>query len=137
VTYLVDTNVLSEATKQVADGSVIRWLRFNSAELVTNPIVLGEIRTGILVLPRGKKRERLLEWYGNTVERIAIIAFDTYSGIVWADLNAELWRKGRTMPIKDSLIAATARQHGLTIATRNTEDYKYTGVKLVNPFLDR
>lgn len=134
MTFLVDTNVLSEATKRNADESVVSWLRSHRSELVVNPIVLGEIRTGILVLPQSKKRQRLLDWYTTTVERIAILAFDSNSGLIWAELNAELWRKGRNMPIKDSLIAATARQHDLTIATRNINDYRYAGVQLVDPF---
>jgi predicted nucleic acid-binding protein len=134
VTFLVDTDVLSEAIKRKVDEAVVRWLRSHRAELVINPIILGEVRMGILLLPRSKRRERLLDWYTTTVEKIAVITFDSYSGLVWAELSADLWKKGRVMPIKDSLIAATARQHGLTIATRNTEDYKHAGVKLVNPF---
>ena len=134
MTFLVDTNVLSEATKRSADESVVSWLRSHRDELVVNPIVLGEIRTGILILPQSKKRQRLLDWYTTTVERIAILAFDSNSGLIWAELNAELWSKGRNMPIKDSLIAATARQHDLTIATRNINDYRHAGVKLVDPF---
>jgi toxin FitB len=134
VTFLVDTNVLSEATKRYADESVVRWLRSHSSELVINPIILGEVRSGILLLPQSKRRQRLMEWYNTTVEKIAVIAFDSYSGLVWAGLTVELSKKGRSMPVTDSLIAATARQHGLAIATRNTEDYKYAGVKLVNPF---
>jgi predicted nucleic acid-binding protein len=47
---------------------------------------------------------------------------------------AELRRKGRAMPIKDSLIAASARQHDMTIATRNVDDYRFAGVRIVNPF---
>lgn len=137
MTFLVDTNVLSEATKRNADNSVVDWLRSTRTELVINPIILGEIRTGILILPRSKRRERLLEWYSNAVERIAVIAFDVTSGLVWAELSAELWRKGRTMPLKDSLIAATARQHNLTVATRNVADYRHAGVRLVNPFSPR
>jgi toxin FitB len=134
VTFLVDTDVLSEATKRKADEAVVRWLRSHRSELVINPIILGEVRMGILLLPRSKRRESLLDWYSTTVERIAVITFDSYSGLIWAELSADLWKKGRVMPIKDSLIAATARQHGLTIATRNTVDYKHAGVKLVNPF---
>jgi predicted nucleic acid-binding protein len=134
VTFLVDTDVLSEATKRKADEAVVRWLRSHRAELVINPIILGEVRMGILLLPRSKRRESLLDWYTTAVEKIAVISFDSFSALAWAELTVELSKKGRTMPIKDSLIAATARQHGLTIATRNTVDYKHAGVKLVNPF---
>lgn len=136
MTFLVDTNVLSEATKRNANESVVSWLRSHRGELVVNPIVLGEILTGILILPQSKKRQRLLDWYTTSVEKIASLAFDSNSGLIWAELNAELWSKGHNMPIKDSLIAATARQHGLAIATRNTADYRHAGVTLVNPFVE-
>jgi hypothetical protein len=63
-----------------------------------------------------------------------VVAFDGETASNWSRLLAELHRKGRAMPIKDSLIAASARQHRLTVATRNVTDYKYAGVSLANPF---
>jgi predicted nucleic acid-binding protein len=62
--------------------------------------------------------------------------FDAGAAREWAALLAELKRNGRAMPIKDSLIAATARQHRLTVVTRNTEDFTHTGVPVLNPFED-
>jgi toxin FitB len=53
---------------------------------------------------------------------------------VWAKLLANLRRKGRAIPIKDSLIAVTAKQHGLTVVTGNAADFRYAGVPIVNPF---
>jgi toxin FitB len=59
---------------------------------------------------------------------------DAGTARIWAGLLAELKRAGRAMPVKDSLIAATARQHRLTVATRNVGDYRHSGVAIVNPF---
>lgn len=132
--FLVDANVLSEATKPRPDDAVINWLSRHEIELAVNPIVLGELEYGILLLPSGKKREQLREWFVVGIKHLTVLDLDAATGRIWAGLLAELKRKGRAMPIKDSLIAATARQHGLTVATRNTLDFAHSGVKLVNPF---
>ena len=132
--FLVDANVLSEATKPRPDEVVIEWLSRHGTEIAVNPIVLGELEYGILLLPSSKKRERLREWFAAGIKHLPVLELDAGTGRVWAVLLAELKRKGHAMPIKDSLVAATARQHGLTVATRNTRDFAHAGVKIVNPF---
>ncbi|MFV2074333.1 MAG: PIN domain-containing protein [Thermoanaerobaculales bacterium] len=132
--YLVDANVLSEPTKPRPRAMVIQWLRRNESELVLSPIVLGELQFGILLLPAGRKRTRLLTWFAAGAQGLPVIEFDAATADTWARLLADLKRKGRAMPIKDSLIAATARQHKLAVATRNVADYQHARVKLVNPF---
>jgi predicted nucleic acid-binding protein len=134
MTFLVDANVLSEATKPRPDGSVLAWLSLNAADLAVTPIILGELQYGILLLPSGRKRERLLGWFAGGIRHLPVIDLDAETGRVWATLLAEMKRKGRAMSVKDSLNAATARQHRLTVATRNTSDFAHAGVKVVNPF---
>jgi predicted nucleic acid-binding protein len=124
VKYLVDANVLSEATKPVPDSGVVRWLRQNEPDLAVDPVILGEIRFGILLLPRGMRRTRLERWFEAGVERLHCVTWDAAVGLRWAQLLAELRAAGRAMPIKDSLIAATALTHGLTVATRNRVDFE-------------
>lgn len=63
------------------------------------------------------------------------VAWDATTGLRWARLLAELRRTGRSLPIKDSLIAATALVHGFTLVTRNTRDFAVTGVDLLDPFV--
>ena len=63
-----------------------------------------------------------------------MLDIDAATGTVWAELLADLKRKGRVMPVKDSLIAASARQHSLAVATRNVDDYRHTGLAVENPF---
>lgn len=135
--YLVDANVLSDPTKPRPVGQVVDWLRRYEGELVVNPIILGDLEFGILLLPASKRRTRLLDWCTNGVKHLRVLELDANTASVWAKLLSTLRRKGCAMPIKDSLIAATARQHGLTIATRNLADYRYAGVKVVDPFVDR
>ena len=133
--YLVDANVLSEPTKEVADSKVVAWLNANESNLVVDSIIIGELRIGILALPRGRKRDRLEQWYETVVETIDCIAWDSTISRRWAALVVELKRKGETVPLLDGMIAATALQHDLVVATRNTRDLQKTGVKTFNPFV--
>lgn len=132
--YLVDANVLSETTKPNPDADVVQWLRDHEAELAANPIILGEIEYGILLLPAGKKRTRLKQWLSQGVQRLRIVELDAGTASTWAALLSRLSRRGLAMPIKDSLIAASALQHGLTVATRNIADFSNAEVAVVNPF---
>jgi predicted nucleic acid-binding protein len=134
MSYLVDSNVLSEQTKPQPDQRALAWLNENDANIVLNPIILGEIEFGIRTLPAGRRRTGLLKWFTAGVQLLPVLPIDAVTAVSWAGLLAELHRKGRTMPVKDSLIAATARQHGLSVATRNIADYKYAGVGVINPF---
>ena len=132
--YLVDANILSEPTKRNPSFRVIEWLRKNERDLTINPIILGELEYGILLLPSGRHRKLLEEWFSSGVQRLRILDFDAITASHWARLLARLKKKGFAMPVKDSLIAATAITYGLSIATRNTGDFKHVAVKLVNPF---
>ncbi len=132
--FLVDANVLSEPTKPAPDARVVAWLRSHEHELAVNPIILGELEYGILLLPASRRRARLEQWFAAGVQRLRVLDFDTATASEWARLLARLKKKGQAMPIKDSLIAATALAHGLTVATRNATDFQNTGVTVENPF---
>lgn len=131
--YLVDANVLSEATQPRPDPRVIEWLTRTERDLAVDPVILGEIRYGILLLPRGHRRRTLERWFDDVACRIHCVPWDVETGLRWAELLAHLRAIGKPMPIKDSLIAATALTHGLPLATRNRRDFDATGVKLVDP----
>ena len=132
--YLVDANVLSEPTKQVADSRVVAWLNANESNIVVDSIIIGELRIGVLALPRGRKRDRLEQWYETVLETIDCIPWDATISRRWAALVVELKRKGETVPLLDGMIAATALEHDLIVATRNTRDFQKTGVETLNPF---
>ena len=132
--YLVDANVLGEPTKQTSDSGVVTWLTANESNLIVDSIIIGELRIGILALPRGRKRARLEQWYETVVETIECLPWDAMISRRWAALVVELKRKGETVPLLDGMIAATALQHDLIVATRNTRDFQKTGVKTLNPF---
>jgi predicted nucleic acid-binding protein len=113
---------------------VVEWLRSNQRELAIDPFVLGEIRFGILLLPRGRRRTRLEAWFDDGARRLHCLPWDAATGMRWAQLLADLRASGRSMPIKDSLIAATALAHGLVVATRNRRDFEPSRVEIVDPF---
>jgi len=131
--HLVDANVLSEGTKPDPDTRIVEWLRANERSLVVDPVVLGEIRFGILLLDPGARRAELERWFERGVGRIECLPWDSAVGLRWAQLLADLRRRGRPMSVKDSLIAATALTHDLALATLNRRDFEPARVKLVDP----
>ena len=133
--YLVDANVLSEPTKPVPETRVIEWLRVHERVIVVDPVVLGEIRFGILLLPRGERRMALQRWFDEGVRRIECLPWEAATGLRWAELVADLRRIGRSMPVKDSFIAASALAHELSVATRNRRDFEAAGIDVVDPFI--
>ncbi len=131
--YLVDANVLSEATKPDPDERVLSWLEIHERELAVDPMILGETRFGILLLPRGRRRSRLESWFDEGARKLHCVPWEASTGLRWAELLATLRAAGRAMPIKDSLIAATALSRDLEVATLNRRDFDAAGVTIVDP----
>lgn len=136
MSWLVDTDLLSERAKKKPDPRVIKWLEENASEIDTSSHVIGEIEAGIALLPDGAKRRSLEAWLHRLVEAMEgrILTFNTTVAMAWGRQEADFSQKGCPMPMPDSFIAATARRHNLTIATRNTADYERPGLKVFNPW---
>jgi predicted nucleic acid-binding protein len=134
VKWLVDANVLSEPTRPRADGGVVAWLRLHEADLAVDPVILGEIRFGILLLPRGRRRAGLESWFDGGVARLRCLAWDAAAGLRWAALLADLRARGEVMPVRDSIVATTALMHDLTVVTRNVKDFRKARVPVFDPF---
>jgi predicted nucleic acid-binding protein len=135
MTYLLDANVVSEPTKPAPDAKVVAWLSAHEGDVAVDSVVLGEVCLGILLLPKGRKRARLEAWFEAVVQTIDCLPWDAAVSRRWARLVSELRRKGEAMPVFDAMIAATALEHDLTVATRNVADFQHAGLRVVNPFV--
>ena len=134
MSYLLDTNVVSEVRRQRPDPGVMQWFdSVRADELYLSVMVVGEIRHGIERMARWDPGRAgvfekwlidLQELYGNRVVPVTAAIAE-----VWGRLNA-----GDPLRVADGLMAATALVHGWTFVTRNTADVVATGVRLINPF---
>lgn len=120
------------------NARVLAWIAAQIEEsLFISAITVGELRRGSLLLDQGKKRKALLRWIdtGIKVEFAGrILPVDTTVMECWADLETSTVKTGRRLPVMDSLLAATALAHGLTLATHNIPDFEAAGVALLDPW---
>ena len=134
MTYLLDTNVLSETRKREPTPSVADWIAATPpARLHVSVLTLGEIQQGIeRIRAKGDwQQAAALEGWLRELE----VGFDDRVLPVTLPV-ASAWgrQQGRPLPVVDALIAATARVHGMTVVTRNVKDFEQAGVQVLNPF---
>lgn len=135
MSYLLDTPVFSEYTKKRPDEKVFEWMAAQAEEgLYTSVLTVGEIAKGIERLAVGKRKVELGEWLEQLIHRFdqRLLLLDTKIMRRWAIVTATAESTGRVLPIVDSLIAATALEHNLTVVTRNTADYAGTGAMVLD-----
>ena len=138
MTWLVDTNVISEVRKRdrCHPGVAAWWSGVADRDLFLSVLTLGEVRRGIeAVRPRDPARAAALEaWLGEVAEAFGprVLGVDAAVAAAWGRLSA-----ARSVPVVDSLLAATAAVHGLVLVTRNTADVAGLGVRLLDPFAAR
>jgi predicted nucleic acid-binding protein len=135
VSYLIDTNIISELRRKEANPGVVDWFAVRPANtLYLSVLSLGEIRKGIEALPNSKRKLALRDWL-----EVDLPAFFTGRILPIDEAVVDRWgrllaRIKRTAPAIDSLIAATALQHALTLVTRNESDFKFPEVDVINPW---
>ena len=138
MSYLVDTNVLSEARKGArANAGVATWFaEVADHELYVSVLTVGELRRGIdSIERRDASAARVLDgWLRGMVDGFheRVLPVDRAIAEEWGRMNV-----AQSLPIIDTLLAATAKIHGLTLVTRNTKDVARTGIRCLNPFRDR
>jgi toxin FitB len=137
VTYLLDTNVVSESRKKISDPNVQHWLESQPVAVQHISVIsLGELLQGAKRAKTLEQRTSLENWLERLEKRFGerVLPLDSAVMQVWADVTAIAINRGQTAPLMDSLIAATAIRHGLILVTRNTQDVKALGVKVLNPW---
>ena len=138
MSFLLDTCVVSEFTKVKPDSKVIDWLRGSPQDqLFISSITLGELSRGIALLDDGTKKSDLEKWITfDIINRFngKIIELDAEIMLGWGKLSGVMERLGMKMAVMDSLIAACAIAHDLTLVTNNTDDFINSHVKIMNPW---
>jgi toxin FitB len=134
MTYLLDTNVISELRKRQPDPNVVAWYdTVQSAEIFISALTIGEIRHGIECLRKKDtaQAERLEQWLHGLRASYEdhIVGIDAAAAEEWGRLNAV-----GPLPVIDGLLAASAKVRGWTLVTRNTADFARSAVILLNPF---
>ena len=132
---LLDTNVVSELTKDAPDSNVVAFLNRHS-DLWVSSIVVHELDFGVRLLPSGRRRDGLQSGLVEFVKDYAdrILPLERSEAEAAAELRAHAHRSGRVLHLGDALIAGTAKAHGLAVATRNVTDFDGLDVDVTNPW---
>lgn len=135
MSWLLDSDVLSQPAKKAGDPRVIAWLEKHQDQCYTSSIVIAQLAFWVRS-KRGKQRTALQTWLTDLIEAMhgRILGFNVSVAHVWAEQQHQLQTAGQLMPVEDSYIAAIARRHNLTIATGNVKDFQRPGIKVFNPF---
>lgn len=135
MSYLLDTNILSETIRRAPNKSVITWLdQIPGESLFVSVLTLGEIRKGVEAIEDKKRREKLRLWLEHELPAWfegRVLPVDIAVADRWGRILAEV---GRPVPTIDSLLAATALHYELRLVTRNARDFEYPGLEVINPF---
>jgi len=135
---LLDTNIISEVMRPQPSEGVLGWLDHHTMDgLWVSSISIAEIHYGLMILPTGQRRELLTSRFSQFIRNgfsSRIVAFDEGAALAYARIMANRKQMGRPMSLPDGQIAAIAQVHGLALATRNTADFEYCDIALINPF---
>lgn len=135
MSYLIDTNVLSELRRREPNAQVVAWMQARPRQsLYLSVLSLGEIRKGIEGVADPAFRQTLTDWLEVELRHYFVgrlLDIDETVADRWGRVQAA---SGRSLPVIDGLLAASALQHDLSLVTRNTRDFEGLGVRLINPW---
>ena len=135
MSWLLDSDVLSQPAKKMGNPRVIAWIEVNKRECYTSTIAIAQLAYWVRTR-EGRARAAHQAWLTLLLETFEgrILAFNSSIAHIWAEQKFLLTKKGITMPLEDSYIAATARRHKMVVVTGNEKDFRHCGVKVFNPF---
>lgn len=140
MSYLLDTNVLSEVQRPRPDPQVLAWLdRVDEDRTYLSVVSVGEIARGVAQLDDGRRKVALQHWLELDLPArfgSRLIPVDRETAMIWGQLMAEARRAGRGLPVMDGWVAASAVRHGLTLVTRNVRDFAGIELGLLDPWTD-
>jgi toxin FitB len=140
VSYILDTNVISELVAAQPNAKVIAWIgSLDPDQVYLSVIAIGELKKGIEKLPNSKRKKILDQWlHEDLLARFEdhLLTIDAETMLIWGKLTAQLEAKGRPISAIDSLLAATAMRWHFTFVTRNTTHFVQTGISLINPWAE-
>jgi len=140
VSFLLDTNVVSELVRPRPDPGLVEWLaERDEDQLFLSVVTLAELRYGITRLSAGRRRRSLEKWLRDELQQRfdgRILPVDDDVALTWGDVTAECAAVGRPIEAMDALIAATARVRALDLVTRNTRDFEAALISVHNPWAD-
>ena len=135
MSYLIDTNVISELVKGKQNVKVVEWFEsVSDQDLYLSALTIGEIRKGIEKIQNSEKKEKIRLWLDQELPSWfdnRILAIDKHVANKWGLIQS---KTTKTLPAIDSLIAATALHFDLILVTRNVKDFDYPGLEIINPF---
>ena len=135
--FLLDTCLLSEFFKKQPDSRVSDWFAEQLPDtLFLSVLTIGELRKGLLRLPQSRKKTEIAKWINDVKVFYGrrILNFGLTTTEIWARIRAQSESVGKPLSMIDSLIAASAVEHQLTVATRNVRDFERCGVETFNPW---
>jgi len=135
VSYLLDTNVLSELVRPQPDATVLVWFEeVPDDSLYISVLTIGELRKGVEGMQESRRKEKLRVWLEHTLQmwfEHRLLSVDQGVAEQWGRLTATI---GRPVPAIYSLLAATALHHDLRMVTRNERDFQFPGIEVINPW---
>lgn len=135
MSYLLDTNVLSELVRPKPNAAVVSWFDgVPDDSLYISVLTIGEIRKGVELIADSKRKEKLRVWLEHVLPdwfESRVLAIDEAVAEQWGRMLAEV---NRPVPAIDSLLAATALHHDLRMVTRNAQDFAFPGLEVINPW---
>ena len=140
MSFLLDTNVVSELVRPRPDPGLVEWLaERDEDQLFLSVVTLAELRYGITRLSAGRRRRSLEKWLRDELQQRfdgRILPVDDDVALTWGDVTAECAAVGRPIEAMDGLLAATARVHALELVTRNVSDFEPALISVHNPWAD-